>query len=105
MPDVPHEELALLLLDAWDWVVLKTSNTRKLTYRKVSLLLACENGGPQVLRPDCFHPRQMWTQGRPCWSIGRHNQETVAPLHRWRVEAGALKDTCDDPKRVALLSH
>lgn len=36
MPDVPHEELVELLLDAWDCVVHRTSNTRKMTFRKVS---------------------------------------------------------------------
>lgn len=35
MPDVPHEELVALLLDAWECVVFKTGNTRKQMYRKV----------------------------------------------------------------------
>lgn len=37
MPDVPHDELIALLLDAWDWVVYKTGHTRKQMYRKVRI--------------------------------------------------------------------
>lgn len=36
MPDVPHDEMVALLLDAWDCVVYKTGHTRKQMYRKVS---------------------------------------------------------------------
>lgn len=39
MPDVPHEELVALLLDAWDCVVYKTGHTRKQMYRKVILVV------------------------------------------------------------------
>lgn len=35
MPDVPHEKLVDLLLDAWDCLVYKTGHTRKQMYRKV----------------------------------------------------------------------
>lgn len=35
MPDVPHDVMVALLLDAWDCVVYKTGHTRKQMYRKV----------------------------------------------------------------------
>ena len=35
MPDMPHDEMVALLLDAWDCVVYKTGHTRKQMYRKV----------------------------------------------------------------------
>eukprot|EP00752_Nemacystus_decipiens_P005614 g5080.t1 len=40
MPDVPHDEMVALLLDAWDCVVYKTGHTRKQMYRKVRMLEA-----------------------------------------------------------------
>lgn len=49
MPDVPHEELVAMLLDAWDCVVYKTGNTRKQMYRKVRLLEADNKAEPEVL--------------------------------------------------------
>lgn len=35
MSDLPHQELVLMLLEAWDMVVSKTGHTRKVMYRKV----------------------------------------------------------------------
>ncbi|CAM9887112.1 unnamed protein product, partial [Pylaiella littoralis] len=34
MPDVPHDDMVAMLLDAWDCVVYKTGHTRKQMYRK-----------------------------------------------------------------------
>ncbi|CAM9480615.1 unnamed protein product [Scytosiphon promiscuus] len=49
MPDVPHDQLMALLLDAWDWVVYKTGHTRKQMYRKVRLLEADNKTEPDTL--------------------------------------------------------
>ncbi|CAM9192621.1 unnamed protein product [Ectocarpus sp. 13 AM-2016] len=49
MPDVPHIDLVVLLLDAWDCVVYKTGHTRKQMYRKVRLLEADNKTEPDTL--------------------------------------------------------
>ncbi|CAN0478852.1 unnamed protein product, partial [Ectocarpus sp. 8 AP-2014] len=49
MPVVPHNDLVVLLLDAWDCVVYKTGHTRKQMYRKVRLLEADNKTEPDTL--------------------------------------------------------
>ncbi|CAM9398716.1 unnamed protein product [Choristocarpus tenellus] len=49
MPSLPHGELMVLLLDAWECVATMKGNVRKQMYRKVRVLEADTKTEPEIL--------------------------------------------------------